>query len=92
MHLMSAEEAKAHVRTYVKVFVTLLALTAVTVGVSYLQVGLHLTIAIALMVACTKGTLVALHFMHLSHEKKIIYATLALTGVFFIVLMTIGFY
>ena len=34
-----------------------------------------------------KGSLVASVFMHLSHERKIIYASLLLTVAFFVVLM-----
>jgi caa(3)-type oxidase subunit IV len=41
------------------------------------------------MVAIVKGSLVALFFMHLSNERKAIYATLMLTVVFFVFLMAI---
>ena len=37
----------------------------------------------ALIIASIKGTLVACFFMHLLSEKKLIYAVLALTVVFF---------
>ena len=46
-------------------------------------------VTVALIVASIKGTLVAGYFMHLIDEKKLIYAVLALTVVFFIVLMAL---
>ena len=44
-------------------------------------------IIVALIVATIKGSLVALFFMHLSNERKLIYYVLTLTVVFFIFLM-----
>ena len=44
-------------------------------------------ITVALIIAITKGSMVASIFMHLSHEKKWIYGALLLTVVFFTVLM-----
>ena len=44
---------------------------------------------IALLVATIKGSLVACYFMHLISEKKLIIAVLALTAVFFVVLLTL---
>ena len=83
----NAHDIQKHVRKYVLVFVALLALTVVTVTVSYLNLGLAGTITVALIIATIKGSLVASYFMHLISEKKMIYATLILTVVFFLVLM-----
>ena len=44
-------------------------------------------VTLALLVASIKGSLVACYFMHLISEKKLIYAVLALTVAFFIVLL-----
>ena len=90
--IWTQQEAKEHVKTYLLVFVALLFLTVVTVGVSYLHLRTHVAILVALAVAGFKGSLVALFFMHLSHEKRIIYWSLALTATFFVFLMTISFY
>ena len=57
--------------TYVIVWVTLLGLTAVTVAVSLLNLGLW-NAAVALFIASVKATLVALYFMHLRHEIKLV--------------------
>jgi cytochrome c oxidase subunit 4 len=84
---MSAVDIDKHVRTYILVFVILAALTVVTVGVAYLPLSMGLAIALALVIATIKGTLVACYFMHLISEKKLIYIVLAITVTFFIVLM-----
>ena len=78
---------KKQVRTYIMVFVALMALTLITVAVSYLHLSVGPAIAVALFIALIKGTLVASYFMHLISEKKVIYVTLAFTVFFFIGLM-----
>jgi cytochrome c oxidase subunit IV len=72
-----------HVRTYILVFVSLMALTLVTVGVSYLDLSTGPAVALALFVATIKGSLVACFFMHLISERKLIYVVLAFTVLFF---------
>ncbi len=84
-----SHDIKKHVRTYIAVFVALLALTFVTVAISYLHLDVTSAVIVALIVACIKGGLVASYFMHLISEKKIIYASLILTAVFFVVLMSL---
>ena len=48
-----------------------------------------MAVAVALFIATVKGALVAGYFMHLVSEKKLIYAVLALTVVFFVVLLAL---
>jgi caa(3)-type oxidase subunit IV len=69
------------------IFVLLLVLTGVTVGVSYLHLSIGAAVGVALLVASIKGTMVACYFMHLISERKLIYAVLALTVVFFLALL-----
>jgi cytochrome c oxidase subunit 4 len=83
------EDIRKHVRVYIGVFVALMVLTVVTVGVAQLHLSTPLAITVALFVAIIKGSLVALFFMHLSNERRAIYATLVLTVVFFVFLMAI---
>ncbi len=78
-----------HVRIYITVFVALMALTIITVGISYLHLPIGLAVTAALIVATVKGSLVACYFMHLISEKKLIYAVLVLTAVFFVVLLAL---
>jgi len=84
-----AVDIDRHVRVYITVFVALMALTIITVAVSYLQLPLTLAVTVALLVATVKGSLVACYFMHLVSEKKLIYAVLALTAVFFVALLAL---
>ena len=84
-----AVDIDKHVRVYITVFVALMVLTVVTVAVSYLHLSTPMAVTVALFVATVKGTLVACYFMHLISEKKLIYAVLALTVVFFIALMAL---
>ena len=84
-----AVDIDKHVRVYITVFVALMALTIVTVAVSRFHLAVPIAVTVALLVAVVKGSLVACYFMHLISEKKLIYAVLALTAVFFAVLMVL---
>ncbi len=84
-----AADIDRHVRIYITVFVALMVLTIVTVAVSRFHLPVHLAVTVALIVATIKGSLVACYFMHLISEKKLIYAVLALTAVFFVVLLAL---
>jgi cytochrome c oxidase subunit 4 len=75
------------VRGYMAVFVTLLALTVITVGVSYLHLEVHHAVMVALAIACFKASLVLLFFMHLISERQLIFVILAFTTAFFLVLL-----
>ena len=81
------EEIKKETRTYVLVFVALAALTIITVAVSYLNLSAGAAVTLAMLIALVKGSLVAGFFMHLISERKLIYAVLALTFVFFVAVM-----
>jgi cytochrome c oxidase subunit 4 len=84
-----AVDIDKHVRIYISVFVALMVLTVVTVAVSRFHLPVPMAVTVALIVAIIKGSLVACYFMHLISEKKLIYAVLALTAAFFIVLMVV---
>jgi cytochrome c oxidase subunit 4 len=84
-----AADIDRHVRVYITVFVALMALTIITVAVSYLHLPVPIAVTVALLVATVKGSLVACYFMHLISEKKLIYAVLVLTAVFFLVLLAL---
>jgi cytochrome c oxidase subunit 4 len=89
MDAHASDDVSKHVKTYFMVFGALMVLTIVTVGVSYLHLPVHQAIMVALFIATIKGSLVAMFFMHLNHERKMIYWVLALTVVFFAVLMLV---
>ena len=84
-----AVDIQKHVRTYILVFAALAVLTVVTVGVYYLHLSTGAAIALALLIATIKGSLVACYFMHLISEKKLVLAVLALTVSFFVVLLLV---
>jgi cytochrome c oxidase subunit 4 len=84
-----AADIDRHVRVYITVFVALMALTIITVAVSRFHLPLPIAVTVALLVAAVKGSLVACYFMHLISEKKLIYAVLVLTAVFFAALLAL---
>src|SRR5687768_7939721 len=84
-----AADIDKHVRVYITVFVALMALTIVTVAVSYLDLSTPMAIAVALFIATIKGSLVACYFMHLISEKRLIYAVLVITAIKFVVLLAL---
>ncbi len=83
-----AVDLDRHVRGYLIVFGALLLGTLLTVVAAYwLHLPLALSVAVALLIACFKGSLVALYFMHLISERKLIYVVLAFTALFFLALL-----
>jgi cytochrome c oxidase subunit 4 len=86
-HVVDAAAIDKQVRGYMVVFFTLLALTVITVGVSYLHLPVHQAVAVALTIACFKASLVLLFFMHLISERQLIFVILAFTVAFFLVLL-----
>jgi len=59
------------VRGYFAVFIALLALTALTTGVAFIDLGGVGNIAVALSIAVIKAVLVALYFMHLRYSSPL---------------------
>jgi cytochrome c oxidase subunit IV len=87
MDAHSADDVKKSVKTYFMIFGALMVLTIITVGVSYVHLPIAMAVLVALVVATIKGSLVAMYFMHLLHERKVIYWVLMLTVIFFVFLM-----
>lgn len=75
-------------RTYIVVWLLLLVLTGVTWGVSYINLGMG-NVTVALLIASAKAALVALFFMHLRHENRLICA-FALFPLCFLALIIFG--
>lgn len=74
--------------TYIAVWAALLVLTGATVAVSYVDLGLG-NVAAAMAIASAKAALVALFFMHLRSENRLVW-TFALVPVFFLVIIVAG--
>jgi cytochrome c oxidase subunit 4 len=68
------------VRSYVLVFLTLMGLTALTVGVAFINLGSMNTL-IALVIAAAKMLLVMLIFMHVKYSARL--TKLAILAAFF---------
>ena len=85
--MSDAAEVKKSVRKYVMVGAALFVFTVITVAANRFHFIVPLAITVALIIAATKGSMVAAVFMHLSHEKRWIYGALLLTVAFFVVLM-----
>jgi cytochrome c oxidase subunit 4 len=73
---------------YLAVFTVLLTLTVVTVLVSYVDLGL-MNVVVALLIASGKASLVALFFMHLKGENRLVWG-FALVPLFFLALIILG--
>ena len=58
-------------RVYFAVFGALLALTAITTGVAFVDLGRVGNIAVALTIATVKVVLVMLYFMHLRYSSRL---------------------
>jgi cytochrome c oxidase subunit 4 len=83
-----AEEMDRHIRTYLFVFGSLIVLTLLTVASwKFLELPIGPHIAVALIIATIKATLVACFFMHLISERKLIMGILGLTVFFFFMLL-----
>jgi cytochrome c oxidase subunit 4 len=76
----------ASVQFYVAILVALMLLTLLTVGVASIHLG-PLNLAVAIIIASIKATLVILFFMHLKYDNKfngtIVIVALMFIGVFF---------
>jgi cytochrome c oxidase subunit IV len=67
------EEQKVHLgrtKTYVAVWLSLLALTAITITAANMHLGRVSTLT-SLLIASTKAGLVLWFFMHLKYERKL---------------------
>jgi caa(3)-type oxidase subunit IV len=80
---------RKQVRTYMMIGAALFAFTVITVAVNQIHLAVPLAITVALLIATMKGSMVAAVFMHLNHERMLIYAALILTVIGFLILMTV---
>jgi cytochrome c oxidase subunit 4 len=77
-----------HKVNYVGIFILLVALTVVTVVIAFVHIRSELVkVLVALTIASIKAAFVALYFMHLKFEGKLIYLILFLPVFLCIVLV-----
>jgi cytochrome c oxidase subunit 4 len=75
------------IKVYVAIFAALMLLTAITVAVAFVDVGV-LNNIVALTIAVVKATLVILYFMHVRYSSKLTWLILG-TGFAWLVLMIV---
>ncbi len=88
---MDKKEHNVSVTTYLIVWVSLLALTSITVTIAGIRLGDY-TLFIALLIAAIKSALVINIFMHIKFDEPIFKAFLALSGTTLIVLFILTFF
>jgi caa(3)-type oxidase subunit IV len=86
----SPEEIQKSIKKYFLIGFILIVATVITVGLSYVEMPTHgMNIMVGLLVAAVKVSLVGLIFMHLNHERPLIYKILAFTLVFVVALFVL---
>jgi cytochrome c oxidase subunit 4 len=78
---------------YLTIFLALMVLTAMTVGVTYVDLG-QANLLVAMGIAVFKASLVILYFMHVRWSPKLVQVTVATSFLFFgiLALFTLGDY
>ena len=67
---MSGHSFSEMKKSYLKIFVSLMVLTALTVGVTTIHFGDTMNVVVGVIVAVLKASLVAYIFMHLKFDNK----------------------
>ena len=80
--VVHADHERPNIKLYLGVFGALMALTGLTVFVSKFHLPRPQAIALGLLIACTKASLVGAVFMHLWGEKRLIHKFLYTAGFF----------
>ena len=57
-------------KTYYLIWAALMLLTALTFGISFVDLGVWSSV-IAVVIACTKATMIALIFMHMRYADRV---------------------
>jgi cytochrome c oxidase subunit IV len=78
--------AQIGMRTYLVVFLILLALTGLTTGVAFIDLGGGLNNVAALAIAVVKALLVILYFMHVRYSDRFTWV-IAAAGFFWLLLL-----
>jgi cytochrome c oxidase subunit 4 len=79
----------ASVKTYVSVLVVLVALTVLTVTVSFFPLPEALHIGAGLVIAIVKATLVVLFFMHAVHSPRVTWCVIVVSIAWLLILFSL---
>jgi cytochrome c oxidase subunit IV len=77
------------VKGYAVVFASLLALTLLTTGAAFIDLGGRLNTVVALTIAVVKAVLVILYFMHVRYSDRLTWVFVA-AGFFFLLILIGG--
>jgi cytochrome c oxidase subunit 4 len=75
-------------RLYLLTFAGLLGLTALTVGIGFIDLGVFNTV-IAVVLAATKASLIAMFFMHALYDSRLVRVVLAAGVIWVAILMSL---
>ena len=81
-----SEHSSSPLKTYVTIWLTLLAGTALTVYAATVDLG-HFNAAVALTIASVKATLVALFFMHIRGASERLIKLVVIATLFFLLIL-----
>ena len=84
---MTQQAHDSGLKVYFIIFASLLALTALTIGVAFLDLGRFNT-PMALAIAGLKAVLVIVYFMHVRHSEKLVWVFVA-AGFFWLAIMMV---
>jgi cytochrome c oxidase subunit 4 len=73
------------IKLYVGIFLTLMALTSITIAVAYINLG-AMNKVVALGIASFKATLVVLYFMHVKYASRLT-KLIVVSGLFFLAIL-----
>jgi cytochrome c oxidase subunit IV len=77
------------IRVYAVVFTTLIALTLLTTGVAFIDLGGNLNSIAAITIAVCKALLVILYFMHVRHSDRLTWVFVGAGFFWLMILMTL---
>ena len=85
------EAIQKSIKKYIAIGALLIFFSGLTVALSYWELPTHsLNILVGMILATIKAALVALIFMHLNHERSVIYKILVFTVVLAVVLFVLA--
>lgn len=76
------------VRVYLAVFSALMVLTAVTIWIAFIDLGVLNTV-VAISIACVKAVLVILYFMHARYGSRLIWVVISGGAAWFVLLIAL---
>jgi cytochrome c oxidase subunit IV len=77
--------------TYTVVWIFLIALTVLTVGISFMPLSSAAHISVGLTIGLIKATLVGLFFMHLINSPRLIWIIVAMAVLWLLIMTSLNF-